>query len=302
MNYKRIIQNQKLRFLILKFLAFVPDAIMLKWQYRIKMGRKLDLNRPQRYTEKLQLYKMYYRNPILFQCVDKYRVREYVATKGLTSILNTLYGVYEDCKDIDWKVLPDSFVIKTTDGGGGENIFICKNKSDLDIESVKSHLVGWKNKKDINAGREWAYTGITKSQYIIEELLVNEDNPDAGISDYKIFCFNGKPYCIVYDIDRYIGHKRNFYDTKWCCLNVSSDCPSFFDSGQKPKGLDDMLMVAEVLSVDFPFVRVDLYYIRNKVYFGELTFYPWSGYVQFNPDEFDFILGKQFDISSFLPF
>lgn len=94
----------------------------------------------------------------------------------------------------------------------------------------------------------------------------------------------------------------NFYDTKWCCLNVSSDCPSFFDSGQKPKGLDDMLMVAEVLSADFPFVRVDLYYIRNKVYFGELTFYPWSGYVQFNPDEFDFILGKQFDISSFLPF
>ena len=194
MNYKRIIQNQKQRLLILKFLAFVPDAIMLKWQYRIKMGRKLDLNRPQRYTEKLQLYKMYYRNPILFQCVDKYRVREYVATKGLTSILNTLYGVYEDCKDIDWKVLPDSFVIKTTDGGGGENIFICKNKSDLDIESVKSHLVGWKNKKDINAGREWAYTGITKSQYIIEELLVNEDNPDAGISDNKILCFNGKPY------------------------------------------------------------------------------------------------------------
>lgn len=110
---------------------------MLKWQYRIKMGRKLDLNRPQRYTEKLQLYKMYYRNSVLFQCVDKYRVREYVAAKGLTSILNTLYGVYEDCKDIDWNVLPDSFVIKTTDGGGGENIFICKNKADLNIESVK---------------------------------------------------------------------------------------------------------------------------------------------------------------------
>ena len=299
MNYKKIIKSQNARFVILKALKWIPDRIMLSIQYKIKTGRKCNLGNPTRYTEKIQLYKMYYRNNILPICVDKYRVREYVCQKGLSYILNTLYGVYEDCKDIDWDVLPDSFVIKTTDGGGGENIFICKNKADLNIESVKKRLVAWKNKKDINAGREWAYTGIRNSQYIIEELLVNEDNPDAGISDYKIFCFNGKPYCIVYDIDRYIGHKRNFYDTKWRRLNIDSDCSSFFDPGQKPKGLDDMLMIAETLSADFPFVRVDLYYVQNKVYFGELTFYPWSGYVQFSPDEFDFTLGRQVDISSF---
>lgn len=301
MNYKKIFRSQKLRFLILRYLSFVSDKRMLSWQYKIKLGRNLNFKKPDRYTEKLQLYKMYYRNPLLGECVDKYNVRKYIESKGLSDILNTLYGVYDEVADIDFNKLPNKFVVKSTDGGGGENILICKDKEKLDIESTKRILKGWKNKKDINAGREWAYTQIDKSRYIIEQLLINENNPEAGISDYKIFCFNGKPYCIVYDIDRYIGHKRNFYDTNWNCLNVSSDCPNFVDDKVKPEGLKEMLLVAEKLSSDFPFVRVDLYYLNHQVYFGELTFYPWSGYVQFNPDEFDFVLGNQFDISSFYP-
>lgn len=299
MNYKKIFRSQKLRFLILRYLSFVSDKRMLSWQYKIKLGRNLNFKKPDRYTEKLQLYKMYYRNPLLGECVDKYNVRKYIESKGLSDILNTLYGVYDEVADIDFNKLPNKFVVKSTDGGGGENILICKDKEKLDIESTKRILKGWKNKKDINAGREWAYTQIDKSRYIIEQLLINENNPKAGISDYKIFCFNGKPYCIVYDIDRYIGHKRNFYDTNWNCLNVSSDCPNFVDDKVKPEGLKEMLLVAEKLSSDFPFVRVDLYYLNHQVYFGELTFYPWSGYVQFDPDEFDFVLGNLFDISSF---
>lgn len=299
MNYKKIFRSQKLRFLILRYLSFVSDKRMLSWQYKIKLGRNLNFKKPDRYTEKLQLYKMYYRNPLLGECVDKYNVRKYIESKGLSDILNTLYGVYDEVADIDFNKLPNKFVVKSTDGGGGENILICKDKEKLDIESTKRILKGWKNKKDINAGREWAYTQIDKSRYIIEQLLINENNPEAGISDYKIFCFNGKPYCIVYDIDRYIGHKRNFYDTNWNCLNVSSDCPNFVDDKVKPEGLKEMLLVAEKLSSDFPFVRVDLYYLNHQVYFGELTFYPWSGYVQFDPDEFDFVLGNLFDISSF---
>ena len=299
MNYKKIFRSQKLRFLILRYLSFVSDKRMLSWQYKIKLGRNLNFKKPDRYTEKLQLYKMYYRNPLLGECVDKYNVRKYIESKGLSDILNTLYGVYDEVADIDFNKLPNKFVVKSTDGGGGENTLICKDKEKLDIESTKRILKGWKNKKDINAGREWAYTQIDKSRYIIEQLLINENNPEAGISDYKIFCFNGKPYCIVYDIDRYIGHKRNFYDTNWNCLNVSSDCPNFVDDKVKPEGLKEMLLVAEKLSSDFPFVRVDLYYLNHQVYFGELTFYPWSGYVQFDPDEFDFVLGNLFDISSF---
>lgn len=298
MNYKKIFKSKKSRFVILRLLSFMPDTIMLSWQYRIKMSRKLNLDNPKRFTEKLQLYKMYYRNPIMGKCVDKYLVREYIKSKGLGYILNDLYAVYENSSSIEWNKLPNSFVIKTSDGGGGENILICKDKTTLDIDSAKKKLATWKNKKDINPGREWAYTKINKSLYIIEKLLVNEDNPEAGISDYKIMCFNGKPYCVIYDIDRYIYHKRNFYDLEWNCLNVSSDCPSFPDNKSKPEGLEAMLKVAEILSKDFPFVRVDLYYLQGKVYFGELTFYPWSGYVQFSPDKFDYDLGKQFDTFS----
>lgn len=293
MDYKKIFRSQKLRFAILRLLAFVPDSVMLRIQYRIKMGVRLNLRHPQRFTEKLQWYKINHRDPLMGICVDKYEVRKYVASKGLEGTLNKLYCVCKDPDEIDFASLPDKFVVKTTDGGGGENIFICKDKGSLDIPELKRKLKAWKNKKNINAGREWAYTCIKESRYIVEEYLENEVNPEAGISDYKFFCFNGRPYCIAYDIDRYIGHKRNFYDVDWNNLNVSSDCDSFDDGlVVRPEGLEDMVRVAEILSKDFPFVRVDLYHIRNQVYFGELTFYPWSGYVKFNPVDFDFRLGE----------
>lgn len=300
MNYKKYIYSRKIRFTILRILSFVPDRIMLSWQYKIKLGRKLNLSAPKRYTEKIQLYKMYYRNPDLPICVDKYEVRKYIESKGLGHILNDLYGVYAKAEDIDFSKLPDKFVIKTTDGGGGNNIIICKNINQLDVNATIKEVNSWLNKKDIDPGREWAYTGMKKSQIIVEEYLENENNPDAGISDFKFLCFSGKPYAVVYDVDRYIEHKRNFYDMKWNNLHVTSDCSGFDDGDMKiPEGFYEMADIAKKLSEDFPFVRVDLYYTKGRVYFGELTFYPWSGYVQFNPDQFDFELGQKFDISSF---
>lgn len=297
MNYKKIIRSQRLRFLILKLLSFVPDSLMLKWQYRIKMNLNLNLSDPQRFSEKIQWYKIKYRNPLMAQCVDKYEVRKFIEAKGLKHILNTVYLVCSDPAEIDFSMLPERFVIKTTDGGGGENILICRDKSELDLFKAVETLKGWKNKKNVNAGREWAYTGIKESRCIVEEYLENETNPEVGIPDYKFFCFNGKPYCIQYDIDRYVNHKKNFYDIEWNNLEVTSDCPGFDDRATpKPEGLNSMLKVAETLAADFPFVRVDLYYLKGQVYFGELTFYPWSGYVRFNPDEFDFTLGKEFKI------
>lgn len=297
MDYKKIFRSQKLRFGILRILAFIPDSLMLRLQYRIKMNRSLNLRKPETFTEKIQWYKIHYRNPLIGQCVDKYEVRKYVESKGLSSTLNKLYSVCSDPSEIDFNALPERFVIKSTDGGGGENILICRDKGNLNVMETLDRLRAWKNKKNVNPGREWAYTCIEESRYIIEEYLENESNPEAGISDYKFFCFDGKPYCVVYDIDRYIGHKRNFYDIEWNNLNVTSDCPGFEDDGgNKPDGLEEMLKVAEILSSGFPFVRVDLYYINGKVYFGEMTFYPWSGYVRFRPEVFDFELGKQFSL------
>ena len=146
---------------------------------------------------------------------------------------------------------------------------------------------------EASAGREWAYGGSSK-KIIVEELLEDNSNKDKGISDYKFLCFNGKPVYVVYDKDRFSDHKRNFYDVNWNYVKVDSDCPCFEDSVKKPENYEKMVEIASVLSRDFPAVRVDLYNIEGKIYFGELTFYPWSGYVQYTPDSFDFELGKYF--------
>lgn len=294
-EYKKIFKSAKMRRNILSFLAFVPDKLMLSIQYKIKLGRWPDLINPQRFTEKIQWYKMNYRNPVLKQCVDKYEVREFVKSKGLEDILVQLYAKFDSFEQIDWKVLPNSFVMKTTNGGGGLNVIICPDKTQIDYKKVKEQLACRKYKAR-TGGREWAYYDI-ESGIIVEELLVNEENPEVGVNDYKIFCYNGKPKYIIVDVDRYNGHKRNFYDTQWNNLHVTSDCPASDREIPRPENLDDMLMVASKLSEDFPFVRVDLYSIGNKVYFGELTFYPWSGYVQYTPDKYDFEFGKDFNLN-----
>ncbi|MEF2246817.1 ATP-grasp fold amidoligase family protein [Paenibacillus sp. IITD108] len=291
MDYKGIIKSQKIRFKILKFLSFIPDSLMLKLQYRIKLGRKLYLNNPKRYTEKLQWYKLYYRNPIMTQCADKYEVRQYIKDKGLEHILNKLYGVYNSSNEITFEDLPNKFVIKTTNGSG-TNV-ICKDKRSIDTDLIRKNLNEWLSRDFFNAGREWAYKEI-KPRIIVEEYFEDNSNLYDGINDYKFMCFNGKVKYIVFDVDRYKNHKRNIYKANWSYLDVSTDHANIGDIIPRPDGLDEMLKVANLLAQDFPFVRVDLYWINSRVYFGELTFYPWAGYVKFSPDEFDFILGKCF--------
>ena len=294
MDYKKIIRNRKTRFLILKLLGFVPDSVMLKLQYRIKLGRKLDLKAPKRFTEKLQWYKINYRNPLMHKCVDKYAVRKYVESKGLGDILVELYGHYKNISDVPFSKLPNSFVIKTTHGGGGLNVVVVPDKSKIDREELKEKLSFSEDRVANNGGgREWAYYGL-KTGIIVEQLLVNSENPRAGVNDYKIFCYNGHAKYIIVDVDRYIGHKRNFYDRDWNNLHITSDCPAADREIEKPENLEKMLEIAEKLSEGFPYVRVDLYDVDGKIYFGELTFYPWSGYVQFFPDSFDFEMGKEF--------
>ena len=297
MDYKKIITTRTARAKILRFFRFVPDGIMLKLQYRIKTGRKLNLSNPRRFTEKLQWYKMYYRNPIMHTCCDKYLVRDYVKSKGLEDILVKLYNRYNSIADVEWDKLPEQFVIKTTNGGGGLHVVVCNDKSQLNIEDLQSKLY-CKKKVSRTGGREWAYYGLGPG-VVVEELLINEDRPEAGINDYKIFCYDGKPKYIIVDVDRYIGHKRNFYDVEWNDLKITSDCPAADREINKPDNLEELLRVAKILSDGFPFVRVDLYSVHGKVYFGELTFYPWSGYVQYTPDFADYLFGMDFKLKRY---
>lgn len=293
MNYKKIIKSQQFRFKILRWLRFVPDGVMLRVQYYIKMGRWPNLRHPKRFTEKLQVYKMKYRNPVMSDCVDKYEVRKYVAGKGLGNILNECYGVYDRVEDIDLNTLPDQFVAKITNGGGGLNVILVRNKNKLNIDDFITKLRHWNMQQPSYGGREWAYYGIKKSRIIIEELLIDNSNADGTIEDYKFFCFDGKVYCVQADCGRYTQHKRNLYTDKWEQLPVSCTYPNA-PANLEPVNFEEMLRIVEILSSDFPFVRVDLYNIQGKIYFGELTYYPGSGYEAYTPDSFDFELGKYF--------
>lgn len=290
-GYKRILKSQSVRFLILKCLSFIPDTLMLKLQYQIKLNRKLDLKHPKRFTEKLQWYKLYYRNPQMTKCADKYLVREYIKPFNLENTLCNLYGVYNDPNQIDFAKLPNKFVIKTTNGSG-TNI-ICMDKLQLNVTDIKKDLSKWIKRDCYGLGREWAYKDI-KPRIIIEELLENNNDSFDGINDYKFLCFNGQVEYVVFDVDRFTNHKRCIYDKNWNYIDVGTDCEKLDNIVEKPQMFEQMKNIANILSNEFPFVRVDLYCVNNKIYFGELTFYPWTGYVQFEPDEFDFILGEKF--------
>ena len=273
-------------------LRFIPDKQMISLQYFIKHKRKLNLKKPKRYTEKLQWYKLYYRDSVMTECVDKYRVRDYVTSKGLSHILNDLYMVFDAPNSIDLENLPEKFVLKSSNGSGTN--LLCKDKNTLVQADVQRQFNEFFAQSNASAGREWVYSGGEKPVIIAEKLLEDPTQINNEICDYKFLCFNGKPEYIVYDVDRVTNHKRNIYDTQWNNLHIASDCPCADVEYQKPENLQEMLEIAEILCKDFPAVRVDLYSIEGKIYFGELTFFPWSGYVQFAPDSFDFELGEKF--------
>ena len=292
MNYKNYIKSQEIRFRILSILKFIPDSIAIRLQYYIKTSRLPNLNNPKRFTEKIQYYKLFYNKPLLTKCADKYLVRDYIKSKRLQNILNDLYGVYNNADDIPFELLPNKFIIKTTNGSGMN--LICKDKSNLNFTKVRKQLDYWLSIDMYSLGREWCYKNI-KPKIIIERLLEDSDNPFNGINDYKFLCFNGQAKYVWLDVDRQESHKRNFYDLDWNYIDIESDHPSFGDCVEKPKNLDMMIKIANRLSSKFPFVRVDLYSIKSKIYFGELTFYPCTGYLSFKPDDFDYKLGEEFD-------
>ena len=289
--YKKIIRSQKLRFKILSALRFVPDETMVKLQYRIKTGRKLNLKNPERYSEKLQWYKLYYRDPVMMQCADKYTVRKFIQSKGLESILNELYEKFDSPEEISFDSLPGRFVMKLSNGSG-TNLF-CTDKKMLDLEKVKEEFRSFYARSNASAGREWVYhTG--EKPVIIAEKFLEDPEQKGGIYDYKFLCFGGVPQYVVCDVDRFSDHRRNIYDMDWNDLRIGSDCKCNDVALTRPTKLDEMAAIAGKLAEGFPAVRVDLYVVKDKIYFGELTFFPWSGYVVFDPDQFDFDAGEKF--------
>lgn len=300
MDYKSIIKNRELRLRILQFFSFVPDKTMIKLQYRIKMGRRLNLKSPARFTEKLQWYKLYYKNPLMISCVDKYDVRGYVADKGLGKILNPCYGVYDSEEQIKWEELPNQFVIKDTLGGGGTSVIIVKAKEQIDKNVIKNKCKDWimtdVTKK--SGGREWPYYSGKRHRIIIEKYI-DSNIDEGGLLDYKFFCFNGKAEYLYVIADRRIGDKAGFgiYNSEFELLPVTrNDEEPLKRTINKPENYEQLKSVAEALAGDFPEVRVDLYNVDGQIIFGEMTFFDGSGYMTFEPDSFDYELGSKFVI------
>lgn len=274
--------------------AFYPlnDKTALRIAFPIRTGEKLELSNPKTFNQKLQWYKLFYRDPLMIQCADKYAVREYIESKGYEDLLTELYGSYDNAEQIDFDNLPKSFVLKTTNAMG-TNILV-KDKSLINEKEVKKELNKWLKKKPLQIwfGREWAYEKI-KPRIICEEFIDAKGN---DLIDYKIHCFNSTPQVIQVSIDRETDLRVNYFDTKWNPIEAQQKYPNKEGEVKKPKKFDEMLEIASDLSKEFPYVRVDLYNIEEKIIFGELTFYSSAGFSKFKPKEFNNYMGNFFKL------
>lgn len=274
-------------------LNFLPDEYYIKLLYKIKLGTKLDLNHPKTFSEKIQWLKLHDRNPLYHDLVDKYAVKKYVAEKiGKQYIIPTL-GVWDNFDDIDFSTLPSQFVIKCTHDSGG--VVICKDKSNLNINTAKRKINKSLNNSYYWHGREWPYLGL-KPRILVEKYMENEDE-FACLTDYKFFCFNGIPkYCQVIS-DRSKDEKIDFYDMNWKHLEFNGlaepGAPYGFSKKkiECPKTFQEMKQLTQFLSPKCPFSRIDLYEIHGRPFFGEITFYPASGFGIFQPEKWNYILG-----------
>lgn len=275
-------------------LMVIPDSIYVRLKYRKAFGHWPNLRNPQTFNEKLNWLKLYDRNPLYTRMVDKYEAKRYVADLiGEEYIIPTL-GVWDRAEDIDFDALPDKFVLKATHDSG--RVIICKDKAKLDRAKAVRDMKASLKRNFYAVTREWPYKNV-KPRIIAEQLLECTDNSE--LADYKVHNFNGTPKVILVCRDRFAesGLTEDFYDMEWTHLNVRRPGhPNAPIAESRPAELDKMLELSEKLSNGYPFMRTDFYTIGGKVYFGEITLYPASGAVPFEPSEYDDLFGDNLKI------
>lgn len=273
---------------------FVSDKLFLKIKFRLRVGGG-NLDDPQTFNEKLQWLKIHHRKPEYTRMVDKYEAKKYVAEIiGEEHIIPTL-GVWDYVEDIDFDKLPDQFVLKCTHDSGG--LVICKDKSKLNISQVSEKLKKALKVNYYYQNREWPYKNV-KPRIIAEQYM--EDESGYELKDYKWFCFDGEPKALFIATDRGKEDeetKFDFFDTEFNHLPFTNGHPNASRPIAKPKGFEQMKSLAAILSKGHPHLRVDFYDINGHIYFGELTFYHWSGMMPFEPKEWDYIFGSWIDLS-----
>ena len=268
---------------------FMPDSWYLHYIYWRKMGTRLNLKNPQTFNEKLQWLKLYDRNPLYTTLVDKYAVKKWVADKiGEQYIIPTL-GVWNSFDEIDFDKLPEQFVLKTTHDSKG--VVICLDKQTFDREAARQKLTKALCANFYDQGREWPYKNV-KPRILAEKFM--EDAQTKELRDYKFFCFGGEVKMLFVAVDRQHPTeetKFDFFDMNFVHLPFTNGHPNATHLPEKPQNFTGMKNLASVLSAGIPHVRVDFYEVNGKVYFGEMTFFHWGGFMRFTPPQWDKTIG-----------
>lgn len=276
----------------------LSDEEFLKKVFPKYMGYPLDLENPKTFSEKLQWLKVNYREPIQTVMVDKHEAKHFIAHRvGDQYIIPTL-AVWDSVEDIDFDALPNQFVLKCTHDSGG--IVICKDKSSLDREAAKAKLRASLKRDYSKIAREWAYQNVPRR--IIAEKYISELGND-DLLDYKMYSFHGEPKLTVVCSDRFskTGTRMNFYDINWEPMGIHfGHYPPLSTEFPKPATYEEMKRLTAELSKDCPFLRVDFYEIKGRLYIGELTFFPGAGLEQFCPMTKDYELGEWLHLENVL--
>lgn len=259
------------------FLNWIPDKMYLRIQFRLKLHRKLHLNDPKTLNEKLQWLKLNDRNPIYSEFVDKCKVRSHIEKALGKEYLIPLLGVWEKPEDIDFEQLPNEFVLKCNHDSGG--VMICKDKARLNVHKVREILNKRLHRTYCWGNREWPYKNV--HPMVLAEAYLKDNQEESSLTDYKFYCFSGKPDCVLACVDRRPGDAKFIYfDRSWNRLEYNYQTEEEKNREvPKPSNLEKMFDIAEKIAgyVGSPFLRVDLYNIDTRIYFGEATFYPHSG-------------------------
>lgn len=277
------------RKVLMKFSRVIPDKVFINIKFFKFFGHFVDFKNPKTYNEKLQWLKIYNRDPLYNTFVDKYLVKEYVAKKIGEQYIIPLLGKWNSFDEIDFDKLPDQFVLKCNHDCGG--IVICRDKSSFDKVAAKKKLEEHLKDNYYWQHREWPYKDV-KPCIFAEKYMVDESGYE--LKDYKWFCFDGEPKALYIAQDRENENedtKFDFYDMAFNHLPIKNGHPNANAITEKPEGFEEMYNLAQVLSKGIPHVRVDFYNINGKIYFGELTLFHMSGFVKFEPKEWDKIFG-----------
>lgn len=286
-----IFLNEKIKYVLSRAISHLSDEHYCKVTFLLKHGRLPNVQHPSLFNEKLLYLKLNTKLPIMKKLVDKYDVRAFIESCLGKEFLIPLIGVYNSPNEVDFEALPQKFVLKLT--AGSQNNIICLDKNTIDWELTSRKIVAWLEKDSYMRTREWQYKDLLP-RFVIEEYI---EDSNGKTHDYKFWCFNGEPKFVQIDTDRFGTHKRSFFDLdSFKELDVEITYPKIDSEFHVPVNMSQMIEISRTLSKDFSFMRVDLYNIDGKIYFGEMTFYPGNCNERISPTSYEKVFGDMLNI------